>query len=103
MITDFSTIEHIICQTLPLNGETTSPPASKSLERINSSVSTPNRPSRKPRVKRSDTRSTGKNVNTLDNYVKKDIPTSKRRLSSVSPSSIQVAKTTRADEGDGGS
>ena len=31
-ITDFSTTEHIICQTLPLNGETTSPPASESLE-----------------------------------------------------------------------
>ena len=44
-------------------------------------------------------------MNTLDNYVKKDTPTSKRRLSSdtISPSSIQVAKTTRTDEGDGGS
>ena len=104
-ITDFSTTEHIICQTFPLNGETTSPPASESLERINSSVSSPNRLPRKPRVKRRDTRSTGKNVNTLDNYVKKDTPTSKRRLSSdtISPSSIQVAKTTRTDEGDGGS
>ena len=104
-IIDFSTTEHIICQTLPLNGETTSPTASESLERINSSVSTPNRPPLKPRVKRSDTRSTGKNVNTLDNYVKKDTPSSKRRLSSdtIPPSSIQVAKTTRTDEGDGGS
>ena len=103
-ITDFSTTEHIICQTRPFNGETTSPPASESLERINSSVSTPNRPPRK-KVKRSDTRSTGKNVNTLDNYVKKDTPTSMRRLSrdTISPSSMQVAKTTRTDEGDGGS
>ena len=129
-IIDFSTTEHIICQTLPLNDKTTSPPASKSLERIKSSmqinnpvtvtqdenntvdhsqnvmsVSTPNRPPRKPMVKRSDTRSTGNNVNTLDNYVKKDTPTSKRRLcnDTISPSSVQVAKTTRTDEGDGGS
>ena len=92
-IIDFNTTEYIICQTFPLNGKTTSPPASESLERIKSSVSTPNRPPLKPMVKRSDTRSTGKNVNTLDydNYVKKDTPTSKLRLSSdtISPSSVQ--------------
>ena len=127
-IIDFSTTEHIICPSLPLNGKTTSSPARESLERIRSSiqinnpvtvtkdqyswtfqniksVSTPNRPPRKPRVKRSDIRSTGKNVNTLDNYVKKDTPTSNRRLSSdtISPSSVHVAKITRTDEGDGGS
>ena len=129
-IIDFSTTEHIICQTLPLHGQTTSPSVSESLEiikismQINNpvtitqdelntvdhsqnvkSVNTPNQPPRKPRVNRSDTRSTGKNVNTLDNYVKRDTPTSKRRLSSdtISPSSVQVAKTTRTDEGDGGS
>ena len=78
---DFSTTEYIICQTLPLNGKTTSLLASESLERIKSSmqiinpvtvtqdelntvehsqniksVRIPNRPPRKPKVKRSDTR-----------------------------------------------
>ena len=128
--TDFSTTEHIISQTLPLNGKTTSPPVSESIERINSSmqinhpltvtqdelntvdhsqnvksVNTPNSPPLKPRDKRSITRSTVKNVNTLDNYIKKDTPTSKRKLSSdtISPSSVQVAKTSRTDEGEGGS
>ena len=37
------------------------------------SVTTPDRPHRKPKVKRSDTRSTEKPVNTLDNYVKKTL------------------------------
>ena len=120
---------NISCQTIPLNGKSTSPPASESLKRIKSSmqinnpvtvtqdelntvdhsqnvksVNTPNRPPRKQMVKMSYTRSTGKNVDTLDNYGKKDTPTSKRRLSNdtISPSSVQIAKTTLTDEGDVG-
>ena len=37
-ITDFCTTEHIISQTLPLNGKITFPSASESLERIKSSM-----------------------------------------------------------------
>ena len=90
---DFRTPQPNPSQTLSFNSKTTSSPRESperitniipvtvSHEQVNTvdhpsylqSVTTPNRLPRKPKVKRSDTRSTGKHVNTLDNYV--NVPT----------------------------
>ena len=87
---DFSTPQLNPSQTLTVNAKPTSSPRASpesisniipvtvSHEQLNrvdhtsylQSVTTPDRPPRKPKIKISDTRSTGKQVNTLDNYVK---------------------------------
>ena len=63
----------------------------------------PNKPPRKTKTKPvSVLNSNAKQMNTIDNYVTRDSPSIKRRLSdeSTSPSSVQIAKTIRTD-GDG--
>ena len=63
----------------------------------------PNKPPRKTKTKQvSVLNPNAKQMNTIDNYVTRDSPSTKRRLSdeSTSPSSVQIAKTIRTD-GDG--
>ena len=63
----------------------------------------PDKPPRKTKTKPvSVLNSNAKQMNTIDNYVTRDSPSIKRRLSdeSTSPSSVQIAKTIRTD-GDG--
>ena len=58
----------------------------------------PNKPPRKTKTKPvSVLNSNAKQMNTIDNYVTRDSPSTKRKLSdeSTSPSSVQIAKTSR--------
>ena len=65
--------------------------------------STPTKPPpRKTKGKQSDGQVVAKHVNTIDKYIKRDSPATKRKLSNdtVSPSSAHVDKTTRTDGAD---
>ncbi len=97
--------------------DTPPPPSSDNEHNSSHSISTPTKtlesrdmaesapvnpsPTIPPRKKRGN-RSTTAKVNTLDNFVRKESPVVKRKLSSEagSPSSVQVAKSTRTDGAD---